>query len=276
MKKSINYYADIYVHYDSGICNMIEKAQQIALEQLIQQDLSGVVVDIGCGTGNMLYLLIQKFKFDQIYGIDLSEEMLNVARNKIPNLVAICDCATSVQQHFPAPIANVLIFHFLFAYVDYKKFIMQASMVALPRSILSIATTTSNTFSKSTSHVLNNLKRTVSIIKFLCRVNVAKALSDYIKSMPQDLNELQKLVEQSGYEVLNAKSVRIPVILKTWREVWRFSYDSGWFVGGFQQYKVNKFKMFCIFYIFKMAGLLNSDGYFEDFFEIAIITAIKK
>lgn len=47
----------------------------------------GVLVDLGCGTGSMT-LQMQQYGFDMI-GVDLSEEMLEVARDKCPSDVLL-------------------------------------------------------------------------------------------------------------------------------------------------------------------------------------------
>jgi len=40
------------------------------------------ILDVGCGTGNLLSLISSKYKV-QLYGIDLSPNMLEIARNKL-------------------------------------------------------------------------------------------------------------------------------------------------------------------------------------------------
>lgn len=42
-------------------------------------------LDLGCGTGEMLKLILQADHRKKLYGIDLSEEMLIVARSKLPD-----------------------------------------------------------------------------------------------------------------------------------------------------------------------------------------------
>ena len=46
-------------------------------------------LDLGCGTGEMLKLILQKNDQKDLYGIDLSEEMLAVAKSKLPNRVRL-------------------------------------------------------------------------------------------------------------------------------------------------------------------------------------------
>ena len=46
-------------------------------------------LDLGCGTGEMLKLILQKDRHKELYGIDLSEEMLAVAKAKLPEQVRL-------------------------------------------------------------------------------------------------------------------------------------------------------------------------------------------
>ena len=46
-------------------------------------------LDLGCGTGEMLKLILQADHRKELYGIDLSEEMLAIARSKLPDQVKL-------------------------------------------------------------------------------------------------------------------------------------------------------------------------------------------
>ena len=46
-------------------------------------------LDLGCGTGEMMRLILQKDNRKELYGLDLSEEMLSVAKAKLPEQVKL-------------------------------------------------------------------------------------------------------------------------------------------------------------------------------------------
>ena len=46
-------------------------------------------LDLGCGTGEMLKMILQADHHKKLYGIDLSEKMLAVARTKLPDQVKL-------------------------------------------------------------------------------------------------------------------------------------------------------------------------------------------
>ena len=46
-------------------------------------------LDLGCGTGEMLKLIVQEDTHKELCGIDLSEKMLAVAKSKLPEQVKL-------------------------------------------------------------------------------------------------------------------------------------------------------------------------------------------
>lgn len=70
-------------HYDKGIFGRI-------LFNIICRTVNSVdikngskVLDVGCGTGNLLYILERKNKNLKLHGIDISKNMLQTARQKV-------------------------------------------------------------------------------------------------------------------------------------------------------------------------------------------------
>lgn len=59
---------------------MLKKLSQIPFQSAL---------DLGCGTGEMMKLILQADPHKELYGIDLSEKMLAVARSKLPDQVKL-------------------------------------------------------------------------------------------------------------------------------------------------------------------------------------------
>lgn len=60
----------------------------VLLEKLSQIPFQSAL-DLGCGTGEMMKLILQKDIHKELCGIDLSEEMLSVAKSKLPKKVKL-------------------------------------------------------------------------------------------------------------------------------------------------------------------------------------------
>lgn len=78
IKDNFSRYAKYYDQY-SGVQNLC------AQELISQIDLNGFrkILDIGCGTGNYTKLLQEKFPQAVIKAVDISYEMLKIAKNKL-------------------------------------------------------------------------------------------------------------------------------------------------------------------------------------------------
>ena len=70
--------------YDSSAeYRRILEKHHIILEELMKYKFSDYL-DIGCGTGSLLNLVYQSNPNINLYGIDLSEEMIRIAKRKLP------------------------------------------------------------------------------------------------------------------------------------------------------------------------------------------------
>ena len=71
--------------------NDIKGQHSRSLYPVILKKLSEIpyhtALDLGCGTGEMMRLILQQNKDKSLYGIDLSEKMLEVAKEKLGNHV---------------------------------------------------------------------------------------------------------------------------------------------------------------------------------------------
>jgi SAM-dependent methyltransferase len=111
-------------HYDldpqSVIGNSLDRAiAQIRCQhlQLKNQSLLNVL-DIGMGTGRFL----NKLKADaglciQPFGLDLSEKMIDLARERIPDLVAVVEDAANLDVCFPDQAFDIISTHFVTGFV---------------------------------------------------------------------------------------------------------------------------------------------------------------
>lgn len=76
-------------YYDKGIFNEWLTNRLIDMLQEIKLNKSSVILDAGCGTGNLLELLNNQNKNFKLYGLDISKEMLKIARQKLKKDVVL-------------------------------------------------------------------------------------------------------------------------------------------------------------------------------------------
>ena len=88
-KKKIEHSFDKYADkYDSR--TILQKEIMLTLLNLLYQEISETnikkesqLLDLGCGTGELSSILIKKLNFNKIHLLDLSLQMLNIAKKKI-------------------------------------------------------------------------------------------------------------------------------------------------------------------------------------------------
>ena len=88
-KKKIEYSFDKYADkYDSR--TILQKDIMLTLLNFLYQEISETnfkkksqLLDLGCGTGELSSILIKKLNFNKIHLLDLSSQMLNIAKKKI-------------------------------------------------------------------------------------------------------------------------------------------------------------------------------------------------
>lgn len=87
-------------YYDAGIVgkwllNVVTKT----LDSVSIND-NAVILDVGTGTGNLLYLIEKQNKNLELYGTDISEEMLIIARKKLNNAHLIKISVVNLDRKF--------------------------------------------------------------------------------------------------------------------------------------------------------------------------------
>ena len=100
--------------YDDGYEGKIsEKFYDLVTENVeFSEDMT--VLEMGCGTGTILYRLSQKYSIKG-YGIDVEEKMLEQARTKCPNMQIIncsCDDTPFEDGKFDVIVACMAYHHF--------------------------------------------------------------------------------------------------------------------------------------------------------------------
>jgi len=82
-QKNIKFFNKIARHYDKGIFkNLLFNPVKKAVE-FVNVKKNSKILDAGCGTGNLLKILEDKNKGLKLYGVDISKEMLKIAKKKL-------------------------------------------------------------------------------------------------------------------------------------------------------------------------------------------------
>ena len=82
-QKNKKFFNKIAKYYDRGIFKAWNRKTEKKTIEIANIKKNSRILDAGCGTGNLLMLLQKKNL--KLYGIDISEEMLKIARKKLEN-----------------------------------------------------------------------------------------------------------------------------------------------------------------------------------------------
>jgi SAM-dependent methyltransferase len=111
-------------HYDRDPQSVVGDSLDRAIAQIQATRLATSghgpikVLDIGMGTGRFLEKLVAQAGLSiQPFGLDLSEKMIEVARTRIPKLVAAVDDAANIDAHFQSDVFDLVSTHFVTGFV---------------------------------------------------------------------------------------------------------------------------------------------------------------
>ena len=107
IKKDWNAMAEAYEIFNNSEDSYSYNIEWPCVKQLLPELGKKTVVDLGCGTGIFTFLL-EGFAPEQIIGIDLSEEMLNIAKVKAGKISSkaefICYDASKCKEVIHTPV----------------------------------------------------------------------------------------------------------------------------------------------------------------------------
>jgi SAM-dependent methyltransferase len=162
------------------------------------------VVDLGVGDGAALASLAGLDIALEMTGVDVSVAMLRRASERV-RLRTVHAPAQDALRHLPARVADLVVAHFILAYVPCEAVARQAAGLLAPGGVLSLATTTE----EGGAPFHERLDR-----HFLSSRNPAR-------------RHIGRLA-QAVLAVLSRRTLRLPVVFRDASEAYRFGIEEGW------------------------------------------------
>lgn len=82
-EKNRNFFDKISRYYDNKIFIKYLTNSQLKMLNIIKPRKNSKILDVGCGTGNLLHILEKQNQNYKLHGIDISKEMLKLAKKKL-------------------------------------------------------------------------------------------------------------------------------------------------------------------------------------------------
>jgi SAM-dependent methyltransferase len=212
-------------NYDFDPQNVIGDSQRLALKQVRRHLQKGAsrrglrVLDLGVGTGRFLEELNEQVHIEP-FGLDLSQKMIDIARKKIPELVATVDDAANLADHFRAVTFDLICTHFITGFVPMSVIASKIRARLDHGGYWSFMGGTKGGFPclqrAASSKLVKNLVdgRALNVDDFVCN--------------PADQAEVVQTFREHGFSVCECETFEPDLHFKDLEKFLEFAYLGGW------------------------------------------------
>ncbi|PJD93575.1 MAG: methyltransferase [Legionella sp.] len=208
----------------------ITESHNCAIKQINQSNIGYKphfkILDLGVGDGAFLRKLKQHFPLADLTGIDVSEEMLKRAGDGL-SLNTIEASAAQATQYLPAHSQDLVLAHFINAYIPINVLFKQAQMLTRANGHFSIITTTYESFPVAQQHLAD----------FIARESILSSIvGHYYKAIVKNTtvaageSELLQAFREHQFEVIHHQRLYIPITLNNIDELALFGIEGTWFL----------------------------------------------
>jgi SAM-dependent methyltransferase len=214
-------------HYDLDPQGVITRSLNHAIQHLQAEDVLGAgkepfrVLDIGMGTGQFLDKL-KLIADGQIvpFGIDLAENMVENARKRIPDLVAVVGDAAKLDDYFPGQQFDCICTHFVTGYVSMRVLGPMIANRLAPGGYWSLVGGTKAAYralqAKGDSKLLRRLTGAGS-----------RKMDDTVLN-PADAQEVASNMESYGFTMRASQTFEPALEFNDFDQFMEFGYRGGW------------------------------------------------
>lgn len=211
----------------------LTKSHETALFQMQYHNLTNLspfkVLDLGVGSGDFLKKLKCMMPHAELTGLDVSPEMLRVASQNF-EITTIEGSANNASQLIPLKSQNLIIAHFINAYLPTTTLLMEVKALLKTDGYFSFVTTTYESFPNAQS----------KLIEFInTRQLLGAVVGHYYKAItqhtlvPQNLSELKENLSFFGLQLLEHKRLNLVIQLNNINELMQFGIEGTWFLNLF-------------------------------------------
>ncbi|MFI4962392.1 MAG: class I SAM-dependent methyltransferase [Legionellales bacterium] len=228
LKAMYNKIADTYSTANSF--GAISESHHIAIEQMKAFHLGlkphFKVLDLGVGDGAFLKQLHQLMPNADFTGIDVSSEMLRLARENLP-LKTIEGSAAQANKFLPPHSQDLILAHFINAYIPINVLFDEAKSLARANGHFSLITTTYDSFPIAQQQ----------LAEFVAQDSIlSSVVGHYYKSIVKNTtvaanhDELMMAFQRHQFNVIQHQRLEIPITLNNIDELAHFGIEGTWFL----------------------------------------------
>lgn len=224
-------YNNIAGHYETANrFGAISQSHDCAIKQILNEcnifKPNFKVLDLGVGDGSFLTKLSEFMPLSDFTGIDVSSKMLDRARSSLP-ITTIETSATQASQFLPHHSQDLVLAHFINAYIPIQKLFDEAKLLTRSNGHFSIITTTYESFPKAQQQ----------LAEFIAKESIlSKIVGHYYKGIIKNTtvatghDELVDAFTAHQFEIVDYQRLQIPIRLENIEELAIFGIEGTWFL----------------------------------------------
>jgi ubiquinone/menaquinone biosynthesis C-methylase UbiE len=202
-------------HFDEDPRQLYAASHQVAFDQ-IRKHAAGMGVrnalDLAVGTGNGLLKVRELFPGAALSGIDVSSKMIEISKQKL-DVETFHDSATNIDRYVAAESRDLVLLHFLLAYVDPATIVRQAFRLLRRGGLCSIATSTFESFRR---------------LQDAAAPYFSKEQLRALAGVPEDRSVLRDILAAEGFETLEDGIFRKELTFPDFDDLYDFGLRSAW------------------------------------------------
>lgn len=190
------------------------------------------VADLGVGDGALLEALHTALSGQdgpplQMSGLDISPAMLARAAQRVP-MIPVQSCASRAADHLPVRSFDLVLAHFILAYVRRRILLRQAARLLTPGGVLSLATSTNEGAAPLLEQIAQHFRPSRNPVRRAIAHATDHAFAR--SSVPATGEDLIADAAACGLRLLRRDTLRHPIVFTTADEAYRFAIEEGWCV----------------------------------------------
>lgn len=223
-------YNTIANHYNKAdYFGAISLSHKSAIKQIVENvtnksDLK--ILDLGVGDGAFLSKLKKITPNGKFTGIDLSKEMLKQAKN-ILDFTAIEGSAANATQYLPTQSQDLIMAHFINAYIPTDILFQEAQMLAKSDGYFSVISTTYESFPLSQKYLADFIAKGTIYSNI-----VGHYYKEVVKKTPVTAgkNDLFNFLNKHNFTVVAHDRIKIDLTFNDIDELVSFGIEGAWFL----------------------------------------------
>lgn len=208
----------------------LSESHKCAIEQISHAHLGQKphykVLDLGVGNGAFLQKLKSEMPLADFTGIDVSKEMLKHAREALP-ITTIETSATEASQYLPLHSQDLVLAHFVNAYIPINKLFNQANLLTRATGHFSMITTTYDSFPIAQQQLASFIAEESALSSIVGHYYKAIVKNTTVATNEADL---LKAFEDYQFHVMEHQRLHIPITLNNIDELALFGIEGTWFL----------------------------------------------